>query len=145
MCSRTHWCNSMARAVYGMQVLIGACLKQGLIKQEGKQRYGEQFAMWQKRASEFEIDGQVPVRSIAAVHPRLLYVTASLNSNSAYPGPQSDHLCSVVGHKVNHGLPVKDRNLDSLCCVHGVPCHSMTVCLAHVHCMHAGNHRLHFW
>ena len=61
-----------------MQVLTGACLKQGLIKQEGKQRYGEQFAMWQKRASEFEIDGQAPVRSIAAVHPRLLYVTALL-------------------------------------------------------------------
>ena len=32
------------------------------MKQEGKDRYGSQFTMWQKKAWEFEIDDQAPVR-----------------------------------------------------------------------------------
>ena len=36
--------------------------QQGLVKSEGKARYGEQYRMWQQRAADFEIDGQAPVR-----------------------------------------------------------------------------------
>lgn len=35
---------------------------QGLMKEEGKQKFGSQYTMWQKQASEFEIDNQAPVR-----------------------------------------------------------------------------------
>eukprot|EP00891_Asterochloris_glomerata_P007803 jgi/Astpho2/7803/Aster-06094 len=37
---------------------------QGLIKQQGKDRYGEQYRMWQKQAAEFMIDGRAPVREL---------------------------------------------------------------------------------
>lgn len=40
---------------------------QGLMKEEGKERFGSQFTMWQKQASEFEIDEQAPVRCIPLV------------------------------------------------------------------------------
>lgn len=32
------------------------------MKQQGKDRYGSQYTMWQKKAWEFEIDEQAPVR-----------------------------------------------------------------------------------
>lgn len=51
---------------------------QGLMKQEGKSRYGEQFSMWQKRASEFVIDDQAPVRCETDVQP-LEWLTARLD------------------------------------------------------------------
>lgn len=35
---------------------------QGLMKNEGKAKYGEQYLKWQKQASEFVIDSQAPVR-----------------------------------------------------------------------------------
>lgn len=35
---------------------------QGLLKQEGKARFGPAFASWQRQAAAFEIDGQAPVR-----------------------------------------------------------------------------------
>lgn len=41
--------------------------QQGLVKSEGKARYGEQYRMWQQRAAEFEIDGRAPVRCDPAV------------------------------------------------------------------------------
>ena len=41
--------------------------QQGLVKSEGKARYGEQYRMWQQRAADFEIDGQAPVRCGPAV------------------------------------------------------------------------------
>uniref|UniRef100_A0A061QWF0 Putative phosphoglycerate mutase n=1 Tax=Tetraselmis sp. GSL018 TaxID=582737 RepID=A0A061QWF0_9CHLO len=37
---------------------------QGLLKDEGMARYGEQFKAWQKHASKFEIDGHAPVREL---------------------------------------------------------------------------------
>jgi len=37
---------------------------QGLLKEEGIQRYGEQFKAWQKDAANFEIDGHAPVREL---------------------------------------------------------------------------------
>lgn len=37
---------------------------QGLLKNMGKERYGEQFRMWQNQAAEFEIDGRPPVREL---------------------------------------------------------------------------------
>ena len=37
----------------------------------GKERYGEQFRMWQKQAAEFEIDGRPPVRSALAKYSAL--------------------------------------------------------------------------
>jgi probable phosphoglycerate mutase len=37
---------------------------QGLYKQEGKDRYGENYRMWQKDAANFEIDGHYPVREL---------------------------------------------------------------------------------
>ncbi|KAG0565020.1 hypothetical protein KC19_8G156800 [Ceratodon purpureus] len=39
---------------------------QGLYKQEGKDRYGENYRMWQKDAANFEIDGHYPVRELWA-------------------------------------------------------------------------------
>lgn len=39
-------------------------LGQGLYKQEGKDRYGENYRMWQKDAANFEIDGHYPVREL---------------------------------------------------------------------------------
>lgn len=37
---------------------------QGLLKHEGKARFGPAFASWQRQAAEFEIDGQAPVRYV---------------------------------------------------------------------------------
>ncbi|MEW5306622.1 MAG: hypothetical protein WDW38_007929 [Sanguina aurantia] len=37
---------------------------QGLIKAEGKARYGAQYLQWQKRPAQFEIDGHAPVREL---------------------------------------------------------------------------------
>lgn len=39
---------------------------QGLYKQEGKDRYGENYRMWQRDAANFEIDGHYPVRELWA-------------------------------------------------------------------------------
>jgi broad specificity phosphatase PhoE len=39
---------------------------QGLFKEEGKARFGQQYAMWQKDAANFEIDGHYPVRELWA-------------------------------------------------------------------------------
>lgn len=39
---------------------------QGLYKEEGKERFGEQYKMWQKDAANFEIDGHYPVRELWA-------------------------------------------------------------------------------
>ncbi len=44
---------------------------QGLLKHEGKARFGGAFESWQRRASEFEIDGQAPVRYEYAVEMML--------------------------------------------------------------------------
>ena len=45
-----------------LELCLPVALHQGLVKSEGKARYGEQFRMWQQRAAEFEIDGRAPVR-----------------------------------------------------------------------------------
>ncbi|GBF99445.1 2-carboxy-D-arabinitol-1-phosphatase-like [Raphidocelis subcapitata] len=37
---------------------------QGLVKSEGKERFGEAFAAWQRDPSGFEIDGHAPVREL---------------------------------------------------------------------------------
>eukprot|EP00271_Cylindrocystis_brebissonii_P015575 TRINITY_DN38507_c0_g1_i1.p1 TRINITY_DN38507_c0_g1~~TRINITY_DN38507_c0_g1_i1.p1 ORF type:complete len:603 (+),score=73.93 TRINITY_DN38507_c0_g1_i1:124-1932(+) len=37
---------------------------QGLLKEEGKAKYGAQFSMWQKDAANFEIDKHYPVREL---------------------------------------------------------------------------------
>eukprot|EP00898_Chlorokybus_atmophyticus_P007119 jgi/Chlat1/7408/Chrsp6S00595 len=37
---------------------------QGLLKHEGKERYGHNYLMWQKDAANFEIDGHYPVREL---------------------------------------------------------------------------------
>ncbi|BDA42581.1 probable phosphoglycerate mutase GpmB at N-terminal half [Coccomyxa sp. Obi] len=37
---------------------------QGLLKHEGKARYGDQYKQWQKDAAAFMIDGQAPVREL---------------------------------------------------------------------------------
>lgn len=42
--------------------ILPHCHVQGLMKAEGKARYGSQFSKWQKQASEFQIDNQTPVR-----------------------------------------------------------------------------------
>ena len=47
--------------------------QQGLVKSEGKARYGEQYRMWQQRAADFEIDGQAPVRCDPAVQCGAFY------------------------------------------------------------------------
>ncbi|CAI7911461.1 unnamed protein product, partial [Closterium sp. NIES-53] len=39
---------------------------QGLFKEEGKARFGENYRMWQKDAANFEIDGHYPVRELWA-------------------------------------------------------------------------------
>ncbi len=35
---------------------------QGLLKGEGRARFGEAYLAWQRRAAEFELDGHAPVR-----------------------------------------------------------------------------------
>lgn len=37
---------------------------QGLIKAEGKQRFGEEYARWSKQPHTFEMDGHAPVREL---------------------------------------------------------------------------------
>lgn len=37
---------------------------QGLLKLEGKKRYGEAYSQWQKDAANFVIDGHYPVREL---------------------------------------------------------------------------------
>lgn len=39
---------------------------QGLFKEQGKERYGAQYRMWQTDAANFEIDGHYPVRELWA-------------------------------------------------------------------------------
>jgi broad specificity phosphatase PhoE len=39
-------------------------ISKGLVKAEGKARFGAAFAMWQKDAAAFEIDGHAPVREL---------------------------------------------------------------------------------
>ena len=53
------------------------------MKQEGKDRYGKQFTKWQKKAWEFEIDDQPPVRYEAgSIHPIIMLGTlGTLSSN----------------------------------------------------------------
>lgn len=37
---------------------------QGLLKSEGKQRFGDAYSAWSKRPAEFTIDGHAPVREL---------------------------------------------------------------------------------
>eukprot|EP00803_Ostreobium_quekettii_P008845 evm.model.scf_195.10 EVM.evm.TU.scf_195.10 scf_195:60836-66886(-) len=37
---------------------------QGLLKADGKQRYGDEYKCWQRRAQDFEIDSHAPVREL---------------------------------------------------------------------------------
>jgi probable phosphoglycerate mutase len=54
---------------------------QGLLKDEGKAKYGDAFKTWQKQADSFGIDGHAPVRE--------LWFRASLAWQSILnPGPQ---------------------------------------------------------
>lgn len=41
---------------------------QGLLKHEGKAKFGEQYTKWQKQAAEFEIDGHAPIRQAVIYH-----------------------------------------------------------------------------
>ena len=66
----------MLAKVQGGQELT-PCIVQGLLKNMGKEKYGEQFRMWQKQAAEFEIDGRPPVRS-ASANTLLPFLSASL-------------------------------------------------------------------
>lgn len=43
---------------------FACCLPQGLLKAEGKARYGDAFSMWQKQAEAFSIDEHAPVREL---------------------------------------------------------------------------------
>ncbi|KAK9843377.1 hypothetical protein WJX84_003965 [Apatococcus fuscideae] len=40
---------------------------QGLLKHEGKARYGEQYRTWQTKAASFEIEGHAPVRGCSSM------------------------------------------------------------------------------
>ncbi len=39
-----------------------SCFAQGLLKDEGKARYGDQYKKWQQDPAGFEIDNQAPIR-----------------------------------------------------------------------------------
>ena len=57
------------------------------MKQEGKDRFGSQFTMWQKKAWEFEIDDQAPVRYKG--------VTAHRNCKAWYKVVRLDMTCEA--------------------------------------------------
>lgn len=40
----------------------GTSYAQGLLKHEGKERFGQQFKTWQKAAALFELDNHAPIR-----------------------------------------------------------------------------------
>lgn len=40
------------------------CCLQGLLKAEGKARFGDEFTMWQRQAEAFTIDAHAPVREL---------------------------------------------------------------------------------
>lgn len=45
-------------------ILIPLLTNQGLLKNEGKERFGEAYRTWQKDPANFEIDGRYPVREL---------------------------------------------------------------------------------
>lgn len=54
------------RASFISSILVfGAlCCRQGLLKDEGKAKFGDAFRTWQKQADTFAIDGHAPVREL---------------------------------------------------------------------------------
>lgn len=42
--------------------IMSVCSVQGLLKHEGKERYGEQYKRWQQDPAGFIIDDQAPIR-----------------------------------------------------------------------------------
>ena len=57
-------CNTEAA---GRENLLQLCITsavhfQGLLKHEGKERFGQQYKTWQKAAAQFELDSHAPIR-----------------------------------------------------------------------------------
>jgi broad specificity phosphatase PhoE len=48
------------------QSSMSCIIRQGLLKHEGKERFGEAYKQWQKDAANFTIDGHYPVRELWA-------------------------------------------------------------------------------
>ncbi len=53
----------MPERMYAWLVSLSEYL-QGLLKNEGKERYGVIYRQWQKNAANFSIDGHYPVREL---------------------------------------------------------------------------------
>ena len=70
---------------------------QGLMKADGKERFGDEFEMWQQDPAQFEIDGQWPVRE--------LWYRASLVWQQILQDEQVISCALVVAHNaVNQAL-----------------------------------------
>lgn len=80
---------------------------QGLLKQQGKQQYGEQFSRWQLQAHQFEIDGHAPVRE--------LWYRASIAWQQILGAQQNAQCTLVVAHNaVNQAMIATAMGLDPL-------------------------------
>lgn len=62
--------------------------RQGLLKNEGKAKFGEEFSKWQKQADVFSIDGHAPVRELW--YRASLAWQDILNPSTAVTGSSSD-------------------------------------------------------
>ena len=46
----------------GSLLTVRSLSSQGLLKKEGKQRFGSQYSDWQSSPAQFELSGHAPVR-----------------------------------------------------------------------------------